>query len=355
MFAIYGVVAMLAYFPGGLIADRFAAKQLLTASLLATAAGGMLLLFIPVTPTLLMMLFAYWGLTTILLFWSAMIKATRDWGGNSQQGLAFGLLDSGRGLTASLAATVGVWLLARSVSDDAVSLNSVIIFYSCLTAAAAVLIWLCLEKSESSKTSEQLSLKKVFELLKSPVIQRQAIIVVCAYCGYKSLDNYGIYLVQVQGLSDVQSASFMANVSYLRPVAALAAGLLADRFLPSKLISLTFLLMVLSFTLLATNISSNSLFITANIIITCFAVFALRGIYFTLLEQTQIKDHSTGTAVGIISVVGFTPDIFFGALTGRLLDANPGLPGFQYYFLITAVIAIFGMAASLTIKTSGAK
>ena len=39
--AAYGVVAMLAYFPGGPLADRFPARRLLTASLLATSVGGL--------------------------------------------------------------------------------------------------------------------------------------------------------------------------------------------------------------------------------------------------------------------------------------------------------------------------
>ena len=41
VFALYGVIAMLSYFPGGLLADRFSARSLLAFSLLATAAGGL--------------------------------------------------------------------------------------------------------------------------------------------------------------------------------------------------------------------------------------------------------------------------------------------------------------------------
>ena len=44
IFAVYGVVAMLSYFPGGLIADRYAPNRLMSYSLLATAAGGLYLL-----------------------------------------------------------------------------------------------------------------------------------------------------------------------------------------------------------------------------------------------------------------------------------------------------------------------
>lgn len=37
---IYGAVAMLAYFPGGPLADRFSARKLMAASLIATSLGG---------------------------------------------------------------------------------------------------------------------------------------------------------------------------------------------------------------------------------------------------------------------------------------------------------------------------
>jgi MFS family permease len=36
VFAVYGVMAMIAYFPGGALADRLAARSLLTLSLVAT-------------------------------------------------------------------------------------------------------------------------------------------------------------------------------------------------------------------------------------------------------------------------------------------------------------------------------
>jgi nitrate/nitrite transporter NarK len=41
VFAVYGILALLAYFPGGAIADHFSARKLMSLSLLATAAGGL--------------------------------------------------------------------------------------------------------------------------------------------------------------------------------------------------------------------------------------------------------------------------------------------------------------------------
>ena len=75
--AVYGVTAMISYFPSGIIADRFSARKLMSLSLLATALGGIYLATIP-SQIGLSLLFGYWGITTILLFWSAMIRATRE-------------------------------------------------------------------------------------------------------------------------------------------------------------------------------------------------------------------------------------------------------------------------------------
>jgi hypothetical protein len=84
-------------------------------------------------------------------------------------------------------------------------------------------------------------------------------------------------------------------------------------------------------------------FIIANLFISLFAVFALRGIYFALLGETHTPRHITGTAVGMISFIGFTPDIFFGPVSGRILDADPGLVGHQHLFMLLAAIAAAGI------------
>ena len=68
--AVYGITAMLSYFPGGALADRFSARKLLAASLFTTAADGLYLATIP-PPMGLAILYGFWGATTIFLFWGA--------------------------------------------------------------------------------------------------------------------------------------------------------------------------------------------------------------------------------------------------------------------------------------------
>ena len=354
VFAVYGVTAMLAYFPGGPIADRFSARRLIAASLCLTAAGGFYLASIP-SALGVSILFGYWGLTTILLFWAALIRATREWGGAFSQGKAFGILDGGRGLFAAAAASIAVVVFSQSLDiNDALSdpdrqrtaLVTVIYYYTCVTVIAGVAAWFSIP--EHGIPARERARVPLATVVRNKIVWVQALIVVCAYCGYKGLDNYSLYAVEVLGRDAVAAARFTAACAYLRPVAAVIAGLLADRVSASRTVGGLFLILATAYVVLgmADPQAVSRAVIMVNILITFAGVYALRGVYFALLEETQIPKAATGKAVGIVSVLGFTPDVFFAPIAGRILDAGPGLPGHQHYFLFLAGIMAAGVATA---------
>ena len=354
IFAVYGITAMLAYFAGGIIADRFPARTLMTVSLLATAAGG---LYMATFPGVFQMglLYGFWGVTSILLFWAALISATREWGGQRSQGVAFGILDGGRGLIAAAFAVLAVAVLSSYMPADMALVSnierregfrSVILLYSGVTALTAILVWLVLPGSNANADSHFHSpLSGVTQVLRRPLVWAKAGIIVCAYCGYKGLDNYSLYAVQVLGMDEVEAAGFTAYATYLRPVGAVVAGFIADRFSAAKSIFVTFLILCVAYAVVAAStlqFNGSGLIIT-NLLVSYLAVFALRGIYFALLEETQTPKYLTGTTVGLVSVIGYTPDVFFAPIAGRILDASPGAAGHQHYFIFLACIALTGM------------
>ena len=71
----------------------------------------------------------------------------------------------------------------------------------------------------------------------------------------------------------------------------------------------------------------------------------LRGVYFALLQENQVPAYLTGAVAGCVSFIGYTPEIFFGPITGRILDANPGPVGHQNYYLFLSVVAVVGLVA----------
>ena len=358
MFAVYGIVAMLSYFPGGVIADRYSARFLIVVSLFLTALGG---LYLSTIPNMIGMrfLYGYWGVTTVFFFWGALIKATRDWGGTKSQGLAFGLLDGGRGIIAAGVATIGVFILSIYMPDDPnqatpfmreKAFNMLALFYSMLVFSGAILAWLVIPNSKIKGTSFN-PLKNMSNVLVRPIIWMQAIIIICAYCGYKGIGNYSLYAVEVLGFNEVEGARIASYAAWTRPIAALIAGVLADRYSASRSILVMFLSLFIMYGSwsYATPNNLGIFVIYANFFITCFFVYALRGVYFALLEENKTPKNLTGAAVGLVSVIGYTPDIFFAPIAGRLLDANPGIIGHQNYFFLLSVITLIGALAAFGI------
>ncbi len=358
-FAVYGLTAMLSYFPGGLLADKFSIRLLMTGSLIATSLGGIYLLSIP-DSFKLSLLYGYWGITSILFFWAALIKATRQWGGVLSQGKAFGYLDGGRGLAAATFATLSVFIFSYFLphqdefiknTDRIYALQMVIAYYILITAVAALVVWFLLPKNDEynqRKITKTTITTPKLKLLFDKNILLISITVVCAYCGYKGLDNITLYLVQTLYWHEASAASFAAYATYLRPLSAISAGIIADKLDCNKTIKNLFFISIIVYLLLfgITPDENTAWIIYSNILITFILVFALRGIYFALLQNGNFPQNNTGIIVGFVSLIGYTPDIFFASIAGRILDSSPGIVGHQNFFLFLTMISILGLISS---------
>jgi MFS transporter, GlpU family, inner membrane protein len=362
-FSAYGVVAMGAYFAGGPLADRFSARRLMSAALVATALGGVVLAGIP-SPTVMNLLWGAWGLTTILLFWAAMLRATREWGGVSSQGRAYGLLDGGRGLLAALIASATVFVFAAFLPSDVASatpeqrkaaFRAVIWVFTGLTFAIALLVWFLVPDNtpgDDAGGRPKLSFDGVVGACRMPAVWLQATIVVCAYVGYKSTDDFSLLARDALGYDEVAAAGIGTLSFWIRAVAAVGAGYLGDRIDSSRVIvggfgALTAGSVVIASGWLAPGVAW---MLITTIVATSVGVYALRGVYFALLAEGAVPLVFTGSAIGIVSVIGFTPDVFMGPLMGVLLDRSPGVLGHQHVFAVVAAFGTVGLLATLAFR-----
>lgn len=362
--AAYGVVAMLAYFPGGLLADRFTARSLITLSLLLTAAGGVYMATLPGVIGMTV-LWGFWGMTSISMLWAAMIRATRDWGGRERQGTAYGILDGGRGLVAALLAVVAAQAFAWLMPDDveavteaarATAMRNIIWMYVAATLAAAALAWFGIPTiaPQVSTDPDARLWRHVGVVLRMRAIWCQAVIVVCAYVAYKATDDFGLFAKETYGMDEVEAAFISGVSAWVRPFAALGAGWLANRSSASRVAAACFVISMIGFGSMASMPVVPGLIwmLVSQIVTACVAVYGLRGVYFALFEQANVPIAATGTAVGIVSVIGFTPDIFSGVVLGVILDAHPGTIGHQLYFAFTAAVAGVGLLATIVFARS---
>jgi Na+/melibiose symporter-like transporter len=87
--------------------------------------------------------------------------------------------------------------------------------------------------------------------------------------------------------------------------------------------------------------------LVATVAATSVGIYAVRAVYFALLGEAPVPLAVTGSAIGLVSVIGYTPDVFMGPVMGYLLDRSPGALGHQHVFLFVAGSAIVGLIATL--------
>ena len=366
--ALYGITAVLSYFFGGFIADKWEARKLLSFSLMLTAVGGFWMTLIPSIFTL-KMLYAFWGVSTILFFWASLIKATRQWGNEHNQGLSFGLLDGGRGFFAATIALSGAGILTYFFPQKGIeitfenkveTLQYIIGSITFIVFLVALLVWTVLPKEEvksESRQEFQFNFKKAFSLMKEKKVIYHSLIIFCAYCAYKLTGVYGTYAKDVWKYSLEEATYFAVSIQFLRPLAAISIGWIADKFIPSKLIVPAFSILILASTILGFGfLNHQPIFMSSTVFIfMALGTYALRGLYFAIIEETKTPIQLTGTLVGIISVVGFTPDIFMSLFNGYMLGENPTIIEYQHLFTTFTIIPIVGLLAALGFRKSISK
>ncbi|MFT5216641.1 MAG: nitrate/nitrite transporter NarK [Glaciecola sp.] len=358
-FSVYGIVALLSYLFGGPLADKFQPRKLIAVALWMTALGGFVYATFP-SYFVLKILYGYWGFTTIFLFWAPMIKATRVWGGTKSQGKAFGFLDGGRGLVGALFGVLGVLIFSMFItseiadattSESKVAFKQVILVSSIIVILVGILVWFFLKldkKTEKEIVLEKITMSQVREVLRLPSVWLLMVIILCAYVGYKITDVFSLYAKDVMLYDQMQSAQVGTFLLFIRPVIGVVIGVLADRTKTTFWLLVSFVVSFLGALLFASGIISGSetaLFFI-SILVVATGVYAARSLYFAVMERGNIPLVLTGTAVGLISIIGYTPDIFAGPAMGFLLENSPGAKGHQHVFWMLAIFSFIGGIAA---------
>jgi MFS family permease len=174
------------------------------------------------------------------------------------------------------------------------------------------------------------------------------IIILCAYIGYKITDVFSLYAQEVMLYDQIQSAQVGTLLLFFRPVIGVLIGVLADRSQTTFWLVVSFIISFFGAILFALGLipdASLALFFI-SILIVATGVYAARALYFAVMESGRIPLVLTGTAVGLISLIGFTPDIFAGPVIGYLLENSPGKMGHQQVFWMLALFSFIGGIAA---------
>ena len=358
-FSVYGFVAVISYLFGGLIADKYMPGKLIASSLWLTSLGGLMYASYP-SYFMLKLLYGYWGFTTVFLFWAPMIKAARIWGTATSQVKSFGLLEAGRGVVGAFIGSASVVLFALFMNDDSAqstlsetrnAFTYVIYLSSGIVALVGLLVWNFMKLNtdkELAVVDDTISVGKVFEVLRLPSVLLLMVVVLCAYMGYKTTDIIALYASEIMNYSQVESAQIATFLLYARPTVAFVLTVFFIRYDATLLLFWGFVVSLFSSFMFCTGLITSALPIVfiCSILTLAIGVYGLRTLYFSVMELGDIPLLATGTAVGLISIVGYTPDVFSGPLIGYLLEYYKGIEGYKYVFFMLFLFSLVGCFAS---------
>lgn len=343
--SVLGIFGMISYLFGGMVADRFSTRMILTVSLIGTGLGGFVHL-LPLSFGALVCLYAFWGISSLFAFWPACVKAVRILSGSGDQGKAFGFFEGGRGVAAALmamAAVVAFRIGAGKMEDPIVGMKSVIIFYSVLTILMGVLAF-CTVKDGKIEAGDRLSMKDVWTVLKMPAVWIIGFVTFCNYVFTLSLYYFTPYATSILGATVTFAAALAALKRWFSLFGNVGGGFVTDKVGTGNTILVSFLVMAAgTLAILFLPLKSSSILLFTVLFIIIYIFYSVNyAMTWAMMDEGAIPEKFTGTASGVISTIGYLPEIFCSVLAGVLIDQNPGVSGFRQYFGFLIAMLLLG-------------
>jgi len=355
----YGLLGLVSYILGGALADMFSARKLVIFSLIATGILGIVHLF-TYNFTMLLIIYGVWGITSLLTFWPALIKAIRTLANAEEQGRAFGIFEGVRGIVNAIIfpAALFVFTFTAARMGDFAGIRGIIIFYSALMIVNGVLIFFTVPDTEKVAERKKFEFKTLIEVLKMPQVWLGCFILFMSYTYIMAYWYFTPFTSEILGGSVAIAATVTLINQYCRPFGSIGAAWAGVRVGNPlvRLISLVVLgIMTVSILFLPANPASIAAFIGIVIVI-YLAMYANYGLVFPMLEEGKVPMYASGIAIGLMSTIGYLPEVLVPLVAGSLLDNNPGIQGYHYFFMIMAGACFLAAAGVIVwIKKYGNK
>ncbi|MGX8701063.1 MFS transporter [Clostridium sp. KNHs216] len=338
----YASMALLSYFVGGMIADKFSARKLLTFSFITT---GILGLWFSMFPgyNVCRIIFVLMGISTIITYWSACIKATRMLGSSEEQGRLFGLQEGLRGIMNALL-VFGMMAAYNHFADKVLGAQWAIRVCAIVVIIIGVLNWFFIEDTKREENSEGILdiAKGMLHAMKLPRVWVICAIVFTAYSIYGMLGYLNTYCVKVYGAPESVGTTLGAFRYVIQAIGGVLGGFLADKIGSRiKVIigsAVLFIASFLGFLVLPESAAVLNVVIV-NFIFGLFIIYVVRSMYFAIIDDAHLPVNSTGRVSGFVSFLGYSPDIFMYTMIGSWMDANPGKAGYNMMFVYALVMA----------------
>ncbi len=356
-----GIAYVIGYFPSGWMADRFSAKKLLSISLLAVGLAGIWFAQVPSYPFIIV-IFIIWGIFSVLTFWSAHLKLVKLISKKEEEGRFFGILDGGKGVIEAVLASIAVAIFSavlgasNAVADKQDALVSVIYMYSGVLILVSILIMLFVkvddpatEKIEMKeqaldKKKSQVSLNAFKKVFTNKFVLLLGGIIFMSYIVAWTVYYVGGFLQTNIGVTASTVGTITVAMLWMRPIGGIAGGYLGDKFGKSLILAISLVLATIVLIVIAVLPAGlPHIYFNGLVILIGLSVYSIRGLYWSLLGDCEIDEEVLGLSIGLVSFIGYLPDIVLPLVVSGLMTSFGDTGGYNAYFIFSAAAGVIAI------------
>ena len=347
LFSINGIICMLAYILGGILTDFFSVKKIMLGALLVS---GFLHLFVVTVPSygMLCIVFAVLAVTSVLIFYPASMKTLTYLEEDGKRGSVFGNYIAVIDIIGII--IVGIGFLAMMITEESVYIFRIILLlYGVLHFVSAFLIYRLYEEKQGQENSSRIKRSEIAGIISNKKVWGVIALIFSNYLMMSAMTYVIPFLSEVYGMSEQKILVLsIVRVNLIAIVAAPLAGKIVDKIGSAiKLMKVTFVCSaVLVFGLILDFYISIPIWaIILIILLITFAVVSAKSLNLVTLSEIGVPQIYMGTAIGVVSFFGYSPDAFFYSFAGMAID-KCGVAGYRFIFIAFLICSVTGILAS---------
>lgn len=328
IWAVYGIASLLCFIFGGMLADKFSLKHMICFSTFLSVVWHILLAFLPPYPILLV-ISSLFGVSTILIYFPASTKLITLLFPKETSGKAMGLYYALDGLFLAVV-NLGFSLLYISSSNAVLLFRGIMAAFALLGILALVLCLWKLEEpvipSKKGNAGNHHTAGQFVRTLKIPSVWLIAGLELSAYALYCLITYITPYLTDCWGIPE--SDALLIGVLRTNGLN-IAAGILFGKCVSRQKSGMTVLKRAFGMGLWLPLLSIANIewfrLPWLEVAITSAAaliVLGLKAISLSTVAEMNYPAEIVGGIIGIVSLIGFSPDAWLYPLAGALIEKN---------------------------------
>ncbi len=352
LLSFFGITAVIGYFIGGWIADKFNPKSLVVMSALLTAAAGTVVAFSSSFTVLKIMYFIF-GITSTCMHWSAFLKLIKNIGSDEEQGRLFGFYNFSFGLIGVACTYIILAMMETALAKYEFRGGMMIYCVISVTFGILTLIFVPYdeEKAKERATEEdKIDLKLVGKVLRMPITWYLGFFTLGYFLIRSTVPYLNPYMTDAFGIS-IGVAALLTNTlrSGMNLVSGPVGGFFIDRLKSSTKVVMVGSIGTFIFTIVLMMIPQQHNMVTilmiVCIILLLFSYVNSTALY-TPVTEAKVPFRYVGTVLGVASAIGYSSDIWLYNLCGSWLDSF-GNGGYKYIWMLQGAGAVMMLITGL--------